>query len=194
VSDQGATKTGVEGDDRPGAEPRRSLPVWNAATARFSCVWPRCDGACCKASRPPVSPGEERIIRAQIERVLPMVRPVARKVIARGAWVTKRRKSGRPTLAIAGVHCVFYADGCVLHKLGAAEGDKNKYKPETCITFPLDRDDRDRWYVRQRGVAGEEWDLECLDPTASDRAPADSLSEEIAFAERVEAGLERWRR
>ena len=177
-----------------GDEIKRALPVWNAASARFSCVWPGCGGACCKESRPPVSAGEEAIIRAQIDRVLPMVRAVARPVIARGAWVTKRRKSGRPTLAIAEKHCVFYAEGCVLHRLGAEEGDKNRYKPETCITFPLDRDDHDRWYVRQRGVAGEEWDLACLDPTASDRTPDDSLREEIAFAERVEAGLEEWRR
>lgn len=171
-----------------------ALEVWNSESARFECVWPGCGGACCKESRPPVSLGEEAIIDANVERVLSMMRPVARAAVTRRGWLTKRRKSGRPTIAIAEKYCVFYAEGCVLHKLGASEGDKNKYKPGTCITFPLDRDDHDRWYVRQQGVEREEWDLECLDPKASERTPSESLREEIAFAERVEGGLEEWRK
>lgn len=178
------------------AEPeraRRALPVVNAETATFECVWPGCGGACCKESRPPISPGEEARIATVIERVLPLLRPEARRVVERGGWKTRRIKSGRPTLAVAARYCVFYAEGCALHKIGAGEGDKNKYKPGTCITFPLDRDDHDAWYVRQHGYAAEEWDLDCLDPKSSARRPADSLAEEIAFAERVAAGLERWR-
>lgn len=172
-----------------------ALPVWNAEESRFECVWPSCGGACCRESRPPVSPGEEAIIRAQIPRVLELVRPAARKVLEKGTWVSKRRKGGRPMLAIAERYCVFYNEGCVLHRLGAGEGDRNKYKPGTCITFPLDRDDHDRWYVRQHGVNGEEWtELACLDPDASPKKGGESLPEEIAFAARVEAGLEDWRR
>jgi hypothetical protein len=58
---------------------------------------------------------------------------------------------------------------------------------------PLDRDDHGRWYVRQKDFAGETWDLFCLDP-ASAPDPIDvSLRDEIAFAERLEAGFERWR-
>lgn len=173
---------------------KRALPVWNGESSRFACVWPSCGGGCCRESRPPVSPGEERNIRAQLPRLLARVRPAARRVIERGAWVSRRKKGGRPMLAIAERYCVFYAEGCVLHQLGAAEGDKNKYKPGTCITFPLDRDDHDRWYVRQHGVEGEAWtELACLDPRASQRSGVESLREEIAFAERVEAGLEDWR-
>ena len=28
--------------------------------------------------------------------------------------------------------CVFFNQGCVLHKLGASEGDKFRYKPAPC--------------------------------------------------------------
>jgi hypothetical protein len=157
----------------------RALPVLNLESATFECVWPGCGGACCKESRPPISPGEEARIASVVER---------------GGWKTRRIKSGRPTLAVAARYCVFYAEGCALHRLGASEGDKNKYKPGTCITFPLDRDDHDAWYVRQRGYASEEWDLDCLDPKSSTRKPADSLAEEIEFAERADAGLEAWRK
>ena len=174
---------------------KRALPVYNAESSRFECVWPGCGGACCRESRPPVSAGEEAIIRAQIPRVLDRVRPAARKVLEGGTWVSKRKKGGRPMLAIAERYCVFYNEGCVLHALGAAEGDKNQYKPGTCITFPLDRDDHERWFVRQHGLNGEEWtELACLDPAASPRTGAESLTEEIAFVERFEAGLEDWRR
>ncbi|AKF11503.1 YkgJ family cysteine cluster protein [Sandaracinus amylolyticus] len=174
---------------------KKALPVVNGDAARFECVWPGCGGACCKDSRPPVSEGEAARIAEAIPRVVARLRPAARRVVERGAWVTKRMKHGRPMLAIADAYCVFYAEGCALHVLGASEGDKNKYKPATCITFPLDRDDHDRWYVRQHGVENEQWtELACLDPGASSNRAVDSLREEIAFAERVEAGLETWRR
>lgn len=171
-----------------------SLTVMNAESARFRCVWPTCGGACCSESRPPASEGEIARIAKAVPRVLERLRPEARRVVARGGWVTKRVKEGRRTLAVSARYCVFYNEGCVLHVLGASEGDKNRYKPGTCITFPLDRDDHDRWYVRQHGVASEAWtELACLDPKASREKAVDTLGEEITFAERVEAGLERWR-
>jgi hypothetical protein len=37
--------------------------------------------------------------------------------------------------------------------------------------FPLAKDERDSWYVRQKGYKGERSDLPCLDP-ASSRIPA----------------------
>ncbi len=80
--------------------------------------------------------------------------------------------------------CVFFHQGCVLHRAGAAEGDKFRYKPAACALFPLERDERDRWYVRQRGFKGERWDLFCLDPKASPVRAADSLREEIGLAQR----------
>jgi len=171
-----------------------ALPLVNEEAARFECVWPSCGGGCCKESRPPVSPGEIARIRKVVRRALPLLRPAARTIVARGGWLTKRKKGGRPTLAVSERYCVFYAEGCALHRLGAAEGDKNRYKPGTCITFPLDRDAADRWYVRQWGVENEAWDLPCLDPKASKKKAAETLAEEAVFAARVEAGKERWRR
>lgn len=82
--------------------------------------------------------------------------------------------------------CVFFNSGCVLHKLGAAEGDRFRYKPLACSLFPLDKHDRRGWYVRQRGFLGEKWDLFCLDPAASPQSAAVSLSAEVALIERYE--------
>jgi hypothetical protein len=172
---------------------KRSLVVLNADAARFRCVWPSCEGVCCKNGRPPVREGEAARIAGILPQVLPLVRPEARRAIEARGWLTRRIKSGMRTIAVADGYCVFYAEGCVLHKLGAAEGDKHRYKPASCISFPLDRDDHGRWYVRQKDFAGETWDLFCLDP-ASAPDPIDvSLRDEIAFAERLEAGFERWR-
>ena len=84
--------------------------------------------------------------------------------------------------------CVFFNEGCVLHRLGVAEGDPFRFKPAACSLFPLARDERDRWYVRQKGYKGEVWDLRCLDPAASG-APAvqQSLAAEIGFAGRLQS-------
>lgn len=172
--------------------PKR-LAVLNLDTARFECVYPACKGGCCKGSRPPVEPGEEQRIRKNMKRFLPLMRPRARALVERDDFTTARMKGGRPSLAVVESYCVFWNDGCVLHKAGAAEGDKNKYKPGTCITFPLDQEDDGQWYVRQWGAFDEGWDLACLDPKASKKKPDVSLAEEIAFAERVESGRERWR-
>lgn len=172
--------------------PKR-LTVLNLDTARFECVYPSCGGGCCKESRPPVEPGEEARIRKNLRRFLPLMRPRARAVVERGDFRTSRLKAGRPMLAVVDRYCVFWNDGCVLHKVGASEGDKNRYKPGTCITFPLDQEKEGEWYVRQWGSFDEAWDLACLDPRASKKRAGTSLAEEIAFAERVEGGRERWR-
>ena len=54
-------------------------------------------------------------------------------------------------MRIQGGWCVFFNQGCVLHKMGAEEGDKYLYKPVACALFPLSKDERDRWYIRQKG-------------------------------------------
>lgn len=79
--------------------------------------------------------------------------------------------------------CVFFNQRCVLHRAGAAEGDKFRYKPAACALFPIDRDEHDRWYVRQKGFNDEAWDLFCLDPKASLVPATESLREEIALAQ-----------
>lgn len=175
-------------------EGRRGLPVLNLESATFTCVWPSCGGACCKDGRPPVTPGEEARIREVIPRVLHLLRPRARAVVERDKWITARRKQGHHALAVAAGYCVFYSEGCALQRLGTPEGDKNKYRPAACVTFPLDRSEHDEWFVRQRGYKGEVWDLDCLDPSASTQPAEESLKEEVAFAERVDGGLEAWRK
>jgi hypothetical protein len=82
--------------------------------------------------------------------------------------------------------CVFFNQGCVLHKVGAAEGDRYRYKPAACSLFPLAKDENDRWYVRQQGYKNEKWDLFCLDPKQSQSAAAETLVEEAALARRYD--------
>ena len=80
--------------------------------------------------------------------------------------------------------CVFFHQGCVLHTVGAAEGDKYRYKPAPCALFPLARNSKDEWYIRQHGYENEPWDLFCLAPEASPLPAAESLQEELAMAKR----------
>ena len=79
--------------------------------------------------------------------------------------------------------CVFFNSGCVLHRIGSEEGDPFRFKPSACSLFPLSKDERDRWYVRQKGYQGEIWDLRCLDPAASKTPASESLAAEIRLAE-----------
>ena len=73
----------------------------------------------------------------------------------------------------------------MLHKVGAAEGDKFRYKPAPCSLFPLEPDDHGAWYVRQHGYKGEQWDLFCLAPDASPLPAAESLAAELALLRRI---------
>ena len=100
------------------------------------------------------------------------------------SYLSRRRKHGLPMLRVVDGWCIFFNEGCVLHKLGAAEGDKFRYKPAPCSLFPLEQDAQDRWYVRQHGYKGEQWDLFCLAPAQSQTPAAKSLEEELAFAAR----------
>jgi hypothetical protein len=83
--------------------------------------------------------------------------------------------------------CVFFHQGCVLHKVGAAEGDRYRYKPAHCALFPLARTETGDWYVRQRGLQDEEWDLFCLDPKFTSIPAHESLQEEMHLAARYMA-------
>lgn len=77
--------------------------------------------------------------------------------------------------------CIFFNDGCVLHRLGLAEGDKFRYKPRACATFPLEHHAVRGWYVRQKGVLREAWDLRCLDPATTEAAASATLTEELTL-------------
>jgi hypothetical protein len=166
-----------------------SLPVINGATATFECTFGRgCDGVCCQQGRPPVSAEEKARIDRNLKKFLPHLRPAARDLIEREGYLSRRVKSGKPMLRVTAGWCVFFNEGCVLHKVGAAEGDKFRYKPAPCALFPVEPDGRGRLYVRQHGYPGEQWDLFCLSPANSPRPAVESLAEELALAERIYAG------
>jgi hypothetical protein len=167
-----------------------SLPVLNLETARFECTFGRgCDGVCCRNGRPPVYPEEAERIDDTLDRILTMLRPRARSLVEKAGCLGNRRKAGQRTARVADGWCVFFNAGCVLHRLGESEGAPFRYKPALCSVFPLAKDGRDQWYVRQRAYKGEIWDLFCLDPSVSAIPAAESLREEIALAEAWGKGL-----
>jgi hypothetical protein len=160
-----------------------SLPVINLSEAKFECVYGRgCEGICCQNGRPPVEPEESARIDENLAKFLPHLRPEARALIEREGYLSRRTKLGLPMMRVQGGWCVFFHQGCVLHKVGAEEGDKYRYKPAPCALFPLARDEEDRWYVRQWGYKTEEWDVFCLNPGASPVSAAESLKDEVELA------------
>lgn len=159
----------------------RRLQVLNLEQARFECVYPTCGGACCKNGRPGVEAEEIERIVAQLPRVLPDLRPEARRAVERRGFLSNRIKEGCRTLRVVGGMCVFYRDGCALHRLGAEDGDRFRYKPWRCVVFPLDQRPDGDWYVRQWGLEGEAWDLFCLNPHESERRAAETLDGEIEY-------------
>ena len=165
-----------------------SLPVVNLSEAKFDCIYGRgCDGICCQNGRPGVYPEEVERLDANLFKFLPQLRPDARKVVERDGFLSNRRKGGLPMLRVVSSWCVFFNEGCVLHKVGAAEGDKYQYKPAPCALFPLARNDAGEWFVRQKGVEDEAWNLFCLDPESSPTPASVSLQAEIGLAARYAA-------
>lgn len=170
------------------ASRKTTLPVLNLSDVTYECIYGRgCDGICCQNGRPPVAPEEQARLDENLDKILPLVSEKARKAIVKDGYVSKRVKAGMPMLRVLDGWCVFFHEGCVLHKLGAQEGDKFRYKPAPCSLFPLEQDEEDNWYVRQHGYKGEQWDLFCLAPGQSQVPAARSLKEELAFAARVAA-------
>jgi hypothetical protein len=167
---------------------RSSLPVLNGNSARYECIFGRgCDGVCCRDGRPPIYADEEKRLRANLEKFLPGLRPEARRLMERQGFLSARRKLGLPMLRVVGGWCIFFQAGCVLHKVGAAEGDKYRYKPAACALFPLAKTAAGQWYIRQNGYEDAEWDLFCLDPSATPLAARETLRDEIALGARYDA-------
>jgi Fe-S-cluster containining protein len=168
----------------------KSLPlaVANADTATFDCSFGRgCDGPCCRNGRPSVTPAERAVIASVLPRVLPLLRPAARTLLETEGFTSARTKLGQPMVRVAGGWCVFFNAGCVLHAVGAEDGDSYQYKPAQCALFPLDKTDDGAWYVRQWGVEEEGWDLFCLNPANSPRPATESLAAEMALATKLDA-------
>jgi hypothetical protein len=163
------------------------LPVVNLAEATFECIFGRgCEGICCKNGRPSVDHKEQTRIKSVMKRVLPHLRPSARELIEDEGFISKRIKLGHPMVRVVDSWCVFFNEGCVLHKIGAEDGDTYQYKPSQCALFPLDHNDDRELYVRQWGYENEEWDdLFCLNPKASKVPASKSLKAEIEYAKRL---------
>jgi Fe-S-cluster containining protein len=163
-----------------------SLPVLNLAEAKFECIYGRgCDGICCQQGRPPVTEDDIARIDAILPKALPHLREPAQKKIEKIGYLSNWIKEGKRTLRVADGWCVFFNQGCVLHKMGMVEGNSFKYKPILCAVFPLDIGDDGQWYIRQHGYQKEQWDLFCLDPKASPRPAAETMKEELALVEQV---------
>jgi Fe-S-cluster containining protein len=165
-----------------------SLPVVNLADAKFECTFGRgCSGICCQNGRPGLYPDEDERIRDNLKRILPLLRPEARAVVEKDGYVSRRLREGRyPMVRVLDGWCLFFNEGCALHKLGAAEGDKFRYKPSMCSLFPLEMDNQKRWYIRQKGMLNEGWELPCLDPQQVKVPASETLQEELAFAAKCE--------
>lgn len=129
-------------------------------------------------------PDETERIEANLPKVLPLLRPEAQSVVLELGFLSRRRKAGTSMLRVVNGWCVFFNNGCVLHRVGAEEGDKFRYKPFICAVFPLENHARRGWYVRQKGLPGEQWDLFCLDPANSTRTAEESLADEVDLVER----------
>jgi len=160
------------------------LPLLNADTATFECTFGRgCEGLCCQNGRPGLQDGEQKLLKKHLHRILPLLTPEARAIVEKKGIVTRRFRNGLPMAPVTQGWCVFFNKGCVLHKLGALEGDHLKYKPQQCAIFPLLWDDNGNWYVRQWNYKGEEWnDLFCLNPKESKVKATDSLESEMNLA------------
>jgi Fe-S-cluster containining protein len=164
------------------------LPILNIATATYECTFGRgCEGVCCQEGRPPVEPEERNRIDEIMTRLMPLLRSKAQAVVRARGYLTDRRRFGHPMARNADGWCVFFNQGCVLHQLGADEGDKFRYKPSACSLFPIQQDDHDDWYIRQHGYKRERWDLFCLSPTNTTLPAAEALREEIGLAVQYDA-------
>ena len=163
------------------------LAVTNADTATFDCSFGRgCEGICCRNGRPSVTPAEQAAMASVLPRVLPLLRPEAQKVMEADGFVSARTKLGQPMVRVVGGWCVFFNAGCVLHTVGAEDGDSYQYKPTQCALFPLEKD-AGKWYVRQWGLEGEQWDLFCLNPANSPRPAVEALAPELILAGKLDA-------
>ena len=166
---------------------QHELPVVNLDTATFQCTFGRgCEGVCCREGRPLIYADEIERIDGNLAKFLPLMRPTARQVVVRKGFLSGRQRFGQETVRAAAHWCVFFNQGCVLHQVGADEGDKFRYKPAVCALFPIQQDDHDRWYIRQHGFKRERWDLFCLDPRNSSISARESLQDELALAKRFD--------
>ena len=118
---------------------RSSLPVVNLSEAKYECIFGRgCDGICCQNGRPPIYHEEAECLDANLEKFLPHLRPEARQLVEKAGYLSGRRKYGLPMMRVVGGWCVFFNQGCVLHKVGAEEATSivTSRPPAPCSRWP----------------------------------------------------------
>ena len=75
-------------------------------------------------------------------------------------------------------------------RLAQGRGGRGRQVPLQAVAlrlFPLAKNEKGEWFVRQHGYEGEAWDVFCLDPKASPTLAASTLEEEMKLAERYDA-------
>ncbi|SRR5579871_3319047 len=170
---------------------RVPLPMLNLAEATYECTFGRgCEGVCCQDGKPPLFLDEVKRIDANIERILPRMRPEAQRVTRKSGYLDGRSEPERPYVRTVERWCIFFNQGCVLHALGAEEGDKYRYKPRECSWFPLWHDGKGNWYVRQHGYKGDTWELPCLNRAITKTPAAKTVQEEMEFVQQYLAEKE----
>lgn len=164
------------------------IPLLNGDTATFDCSFGRgCEGLCCKNGRPGLQEDELKKLQKNMHKIMPHLKPKIQKLVEKSGIVTNRLRNGLPMAGVVDGWCIFFNEGCVLHKIGAVEGDFLKYKPQQCAVFPLLWDDHGQWYVRQWNYKGEEWnDLFCLNPANTRIKAVDSLQPELNLAASID--------
>src|ERR1700709_619376 len=76
---------------RPRTMTSLPLALTNADTATFDCTFGRgCEGICCRNGRPSVTPAEQAAMASVLPRVLPLLRPEAKKVMEAEGFVSAR--------------------------------------------------------------------------------------------------------
>lgn len=157
---------------------------------KFECTFgTTCEGNCCR-SRPHVLPEDIQAIESVLHRAIPLMRSEAQDLVIDKGYLSALKVEGHPTLRTINYSlCVFFNKGCVLHKLGALEGDPFLYKPVRCILFPIGRND-DGSYGLVRKPAEADPDLfPCLTQAeGSDKTTSQSLKAEFAMIEQIENG------
>lgn len=163
------------------------LVVVNGATATFDCSFGRgCVGLCCQHGEPSVIPVEAQRIRSKLPEIIPHLRPASAESLQTEDFLGVDIKLDHPMIRVVDGWCLFFNEGCVLHKVGAAEGDFAKYKPIQCVLFPLEPTGDGSWYVRQWNHEGEQWnDLFCLNPANTPLLAVATLAPEMEVAENL---------
>ena len=131
-----------------------------------------------------IDPHNAERIDAAFPAVLEMLRPKAREAVERDGYLSDIKRDGYPVLREVDGWCVFFQNGCALHRIGEERGSKFAYKPYLCALFPLEKIDEDEgnWFIRQKDYRDEKWDLPCLSPEAGTGLAFEKIQDEIVLA------------